>query len=94
MYKHFLNVKAEEYNIPVIHNVILALASYKSPFLCGNHIAAALVYKLVKAYYLGADKAAFKIGMDFARRLRSLCALLNSPGAHLGLARGKVRNKP
>ena len=37
---------------------------------------------------------ALKVGVYFARRLRRLCALLNSPGAHLGLACGKVRNKP
>ena len=61
MYKIFLNIEAEENNVSVLHNIVLAFASYKTFFLSGHHIAAALVYKLVKADNLGTDKAALKV---------------------------------
>ncbi len=74
------------------HHILLAFAAYKAFFFRGRHGAAC--HQVVKCNDLGTDEAALEIAVNFARSLRGLRALLNRPGAHLGLAGGQVEMRP
>ena len=60
-------------NVSVLHNIVLALGTDKPLFPCGGQRAA--FNEVFKGDDLCADKAAFKVGMNFSGGLRSLCSL-------------------
>ena len=70
-----------------MHDVFLALAAQQTLRLGVGQRAAGL--EIVKGDDLGADEAALKIGVDLARGLRGLGALLDGPGAAFVAARGQ-----
>ena len=70
-----------------MHDVLLALAAQQTLRLGVGQRAAGL--EIVKGDDLGADEAALKIGVDLARGLRGLGALLDGPGAAFVAARGQ-----
>src|SRR5699024_7691952 len=50
-------------------------------------------HEVVEGNDLGADEAALKVGVNLARRLRSLGSLLDGPGADLRLSGGEIGNE-
>ena len=64
-----------------MHDVFLALAAQQTLRLCVCQRAACL--QIVEGDDLGADEAAFKVGMDLAGGLRGLRALFDRPRAAL-----------
>ena len=64
-----------------MHDVFLALAAEQALCLCVGQCAAGL--EIVEGNDLGADKAAFKVGMDLTGGLRGLRALFDGPCAAL-----------
>ena len=85
------DIKTEKDDVSVLHYIILALGADEPCLLCG--VIAAALHKSVKGYHFGAYKAAFEIGVDFPRCLRSLCAFGNGPGAYLLRPGGKKADK-
>ena len=59
-----LHVKAEQHNVPVLHDVVLALTAHQALFLGHGHGAA--LHQLVKADDLRPDEASLKVRVDFA----------------------------
>ena len=76
-----LYVEAEENNIPVLDNIILALKTYKS-LLLGNRVGTT-VKEILIVDNLGTDKATLKIAVYLSGSLRSLGSLGDSPGSCL-----------
>ncbi len=76
-----LYVEAEEHNISVLDNIILALKTYKS-LLLGNCVGTA-VKEILIVDNLGTDKATLKIAVYLSGSLRSLGSLGDSPGSCL-----------
>ena len=92
MHKRISDIKAEENDIAVVHDVILAFAADKPRFLAGGKRA--FFDKRLIWHYFGADKAAFEIGVDFARRSGGFRAALYCPGADFRFARGEEGYQP
>ena len=75
-------------HIAVLHNIFLALGAHFARFFGFGF--AAQRDKVVVGDDLGADKAAFKVGVDNAGGLRRGVALVDGPRAHFFYASGKV----
>ena len=88
MHKRISDIKAEENDIAVVHDIFLALAADKTFFLCGGQRTAG--DEIVEAYDLGAYESALKVGVNLSCRLGSLCAAGYCPGSDLGLAGGQI----
>ena len=54
-----LYVEAEQNNVAVCNDIVLAFAADESLFLCGSH--ASLLDQIIKGDDLGADEAALKV---------------------------------
>ena len=87
----FLHVEAEVDHVAVLDDVLLALAAQQALFLRRRDAAAA--DHVVEIDRFGADEAALDVGVDLARGLRSLGAVLDGPGAALVLAVGQERDE-
>ena len=59
-----LYVETEEYDVAVLHHIFLAFAANKTFFLCRRHAAAG--DQVVIGDDLGANEAAFKVGVDLS----------------------------
>lgn len=86
------DVEAEEYDVAVADNVILALAADQSGLLRG--VERALFHQRVEADDLGADEPALKVGVNLPRRARRLRPLRDGPRAHLLRASGQIADQP
>ena len=65
-----LHIEAEEHDVAVLHDVVLALAAHQAFFLGGGHAAAG--HEVVVADHFGANEPALKIAVDLAGSLRGL----------------------
>ena len=74
-------VEAEEQHVAVLHDIFLAFVTRLAGFLGGNFAAQA--NEIIVGNGLGANEAAFEIGVDDAGGLRRLGALVDRPGARL-----------
>jgi hypothetical protein len=81
-----LYIEAEQNDIPVFYNVILALHSDDSFF--PRRGKASVVEKVLIVDHLCLDKSTLKIGVDLAGSLRCLCALFDGPCTALILSSG------
>jgi len=54
-----LNIKSEQNDISVLHNVFLTLGTDKTFFLCCSHCAAS--HKVIEGHNLCSDEASFKV---------------------------------
>src|SRR5699024_9880464 len=86
------DVETEQDDVPVLHDVVLALAAHQAALFGHGHRAA--LHQLVKADDLRPDEAPLEVGVDLARRLGGLGALCDGPGPDLGLSGGEVGNEP
>src|SRR5690606_10438092 len=82
------HVGAELHDVAVLHHVVLALDA-------GLAARAGLArraggHEVLERDDLGLDEASLEVGVDDARRLRSLPALADGPGARLLRARREV----
>ena len=87
-----LHIKPEQHHVAVLHHIVLALGAHLA--LLSRARKAAAFQKRLPFDDLGADEPLFKIGVDLARCLRRLRALLDGPRPRLLLARGEVRDEP
>src|SRR5688572_24110861 len=75
------DVEAEQHHVAVLGDIVLALGAELA--LVARARFAAAGEEIVIGDGLGADEAALEIGMDDARGLWGLRALLDRPGARL-----------
>ena len=87
----FLNVEQEIDDVAVCHDVLFSFAAKKTLRLRVGKRAARL--EIVEGDDLGADKAALKIGVDFACRLGRFGAVFDGLGAALIGASREEGNK-
>ena len=71
-------IKTEISYISILHDIVLALQTYKSFFLGGLFIAT--VNQVIIRYDFGTDKTAFNIRVDFAGGFLCFRAVDNRPG--------------
>src|SRR5689334_2092228 len=74
-----LDVKAEEQDVPVLHDIILAFGPH-FPGVLGTDLAAELDVVVI-GDRLGADEATLEVRVDLTGGLRSLRAPVGCPGA-------------
>src|SRR5579862_5382181 len=87
-----LDVEAEVRGVAVAHDVVFAF-----DVELGGGAARGLgaeLDEILPPDDLGLDEPALEVGVDGARRLRRLGALLDRPRAALGLARGEEGDEP
>ena len=72
------DVKAECYNIAVLHNIFFAFQADQTFFTSRCHGSTG--NQIVKGYDFGTNKALFKVGMDFSGGFGSFGPTGNRPG--------------
>lgn len=76
-YEYRLHIKQEIQYVAVFHNVIFTFCAHFTGFFCT--LFAFVLDEILKCDGLGADKAFFKVGVDFTGCLRGGCADRDSP---------------
>src|SRR6187399_2471362 len=84
-----LNIEAEQHDISVAHDVLLAFRPDDALFL--RAFPAARAHELIVAHRLTANEAALEIGVNHTRCLRRGVTLMDGPRADFLLARREVR---
>ena len=86
------HIEPEQHHIPIAHDIFLAFHAHLAGFL--GALFPAQGHVIIKANRLRRNKAAFKIAMNHARRLRSLHAPQNGPGARFLRPHGEIGDQP
>ena len=72
-----LYIEAEQHNIAIFYNIVFPFHTHQT-FFFGCSVAACIM-QIVVSYYFGTNKAAFKIGMNFAGSARCFGAVYDGP---------------
>ena len=84
--KHSLDVKSEQDDVAVFNDIVAAFLTHFTGFFGADLAVTANI--IVKGDDFSADKAAFKIGMDYGGGLWGFHARRDRPGPGFSWARG------